>query len=149
MAGRGCTILIKLLGGANGVGETEDISLPVALHSPLIVLKEQLQTVVSIAPVDQVLILCDLTDPERNSDVLLTGRDHVALVDCGIQNGSVLTLHALGLSAERKQKMMLEAFSSNIKDSPANNCMPERQVFSLDTPISAAQANHRYEFYAL
>ena len=142
MAGRGCTILIKLLGGSNGNAETEDISLPVALHSPLMVLKEQLHTVVSIAPSDQVLILCDLTDPERNSDILLTGRDHSSLHDCGIQNGSVLTLHALGLSAERKQKMMQEAFASNIIVNNENN-IPQREVFCLDTPITAAQANHR------
>lgn len=144
MAGRGCTILVKLLGGSNGTEETEDISLPVALHSPLLVFKEQLQTVVSIAPAAQVLILCDLTDPERNSDILLTGRDHLSLHDCGIRNGSILTLHALGMSAESKQKMMREAFSSNLKQVAANNDnKPQREVLTLETKISAAQANHR------
>lgn len=41
MSGRGVTITIKVLGGTSGKG-TEDMSLPVALHSPLEVLKEQL-----------------------------------------------------------------------------------------------------------
>ena len=86
MAGRGCTITIKLLGSL-GPGSVEDISLPVALHSPLIVLKQELAEFVAIRPADQVLILCDLSDPDRNSDVLLTGRDDFTLSECGVRNG--------------------------------------------------------------
>ncbi len=138
MAGRGCTILIKLLGGANGQGETEDISLPVALHSPLEVLKHQLHQLVSIAPRDQVLILCELSDPERNSDRLLTGSDSLPLRECGIRNGSVLTLHAISVTAERKQRMMKDAFAMK-----TINEIDNRPVHSLETPITASDANHR------
>jgi hypothetical protein len=139
MSGRGCTIVIKVLGGSLGNGEVEDLSLPVALHSPLIVLKEQLMSIVGIPTQAQVLILCDLTDPDRNSDVLLTGRDDTTLRACGIRNGSTLTLHALGISAELKQKLTKDAMAT--KKGEAVSTMP-RHV--LNTPISAADANHRY-----
>lgn len=139
MAGRGCTITVKFLGGTSSHGQVEDISLPVALHSPLIVLKDQLHSLVSISPSDQVLILCDLTDPERNSDVLLIGRDNLSLKDCGIRHGSILTLHALGMSAEKQQKMMNSAFEAKVSDEE-DSLIP---VHSLETAVSAADANHR------
>ena len=140
MAGRGCTIIVKVLGGSSENGETEDVSLPVALHSPLEVLKAQLADSVGIAIPSQVLILCDLTDPDRNSDVLLTGRDSLTLRQCGIRNGSTLTLHALGISAEQKQRLTKEALAKKItKKDPA-----AKPRFSLATPITAAEANHRY-----
>jgi hypothetical protein len=56
-----------------GVAEMEEMVLPVALHSPLEVLKEQMQDITNILMTDQVLILCDLNDPERNNDRLLSG----------------------------------------------------------------------------
>lgn len=139
MSGRGCTITIKILGGSTGNGENEDMSLPVALHSPLLVLKEQLADLIGIAIADQVLILCDLSDVERNSDKLLVGVDHMSLRNCGITNGSVLTLHALGMSAERKQKMAREALSNANKKLSAN----EKPIYKLDTHIVPAEADHR------
>lgn len=139
MAGRGCTIIIKLLGGSTGNGEVEELCLPVALHSPLQVLKEQLMDIVGIPIPAQVLILCDLTDPDRNSDVLLTGREGSTLRQCGIRNGSTLTLHALGLSNELKQKLTRDAWSKKAGGLDPNE--PPRIV--LSTPITAAEANHR------
>ncbi|RYY81639.1 hypothetical protein EON63_14995 [archaeon] len=97
MAGRGCTITIKLLGSL-GPGSVEHISLPVALHSPLQVLKQELAEFVSIRPADQVLILCDLSDPDRNSDVLLTGRDELTLHECGLKNGEKICIPNLNVS---------------------------------------------------
>lgn len=94
MAGRGVTITINVLEGQSDKVET--LHLPVALHSPLEVLKQQLQDIVGIAVREQVLILLDLSDPDRNRDVLLIGRDHESLRQCGIRRNSVLTLHALG-----------------------------------------------------
>lgn len=140
MAGRGCTITIKILGGSSGNDENEDMSLPVAFHSPLIVLREQLADLVGIPLTQQVLILCDLTDVERNHDRLLTGLDHSSLQACGIESGSVLTLHALSMSAERKQKMAREALSNLNRKVDAD----ERPSYTLDTEITAANANHRY-----
>lgn len=139
MAGRGCTITIKILGGSSGNGETEDMSLPVALHSPLIVLREQLSDLIGIPLEQQVLILCDLTDVERNHDRLLSGLDHSSLRDCGIEPGSVLTLHALSMSAEKKQKMAKEALSNSNKKARGD----ERPSYTLDTQITPANANHR------
>ena len=140
MSGRGCTIIIKVLGGSSGVGEVEEISLPVALHSPLQVLKEQLMDIVGIPLPAQVLILCDLTDPDRNSDVLLTGREGSTLRSCGIRNGSTLTLHALGISAEQKQKLAKNALLNKVEKEDPN--APPKII--LATPITAAEANHRY-----
>lgn len=138
MAGRGCTITVKLLGNGNSSDNPEEMSLPVALHSPLEVLKGQLSEITGIPPADQVLILCDLSDPDRNSDILLAGRDHMSLVQCGIRNGSVLTLHPLGMSAEQKQKMLKEAFSEKKME------VYDRPVYSLDTYIKPADADHSY-----
>jgi hypothetical protein len=140
MSGRGCTITIKILGGSTGNGEVEDMSLPVALHSPLLVLKEQLMDIVGIPLQDQVLILCDLTDPDRNNDKLLNGRDHNTLRTCGIMNGSTLTLHALGISAEQKQQLTKDAMSNKKADCKDKN---EKPRITLSTPIGAADADHR------
>lgn len=139
MAGRGCTIVVKLLGGSTGDGEVEELSLPVALHSPLQVLKEQLASIVGIPVAAQVLILCNLSDPDRNSDVLLTGREGSTLRSCGIRNGSTLTLHALGISNERKMKLANEAWAK--KGAQAES---EEHRITLSTEITAAEANHRY-----
>ncbi len=139
MAGRGCTIVIKLLGGSSGNGENEDISLPVAFHSPLQILKEQLSTLVGIATIDQVLILCDLNDPERNSDKLLSGCEFMSLRDIGVRSGSVMTLHALGMSAERKQLMAKEALSIKAPPLPLST----EVTYTLCTSVTAADANHR------
>lgn len=146
MAGRGCTVCIKILGGTVGATDvTEELSLPVALHSPLSVLKEQLEELTGIALADQVIILCDLTDVERNNDILLEGRDYMSLRECGIKNGAVMTLHALGLSAElyaaaRKLKMQ-----KPISDKTETvNEKEEDKKRTLDTKITAAKADHSY-----
>jgi hypothetical protein len=141
MSGRGCTIVIKLLGGSTGDGEVEELSLPVALHSPLQVLKEQLMGIVGIPVQAQVLILCNLSDPDRNSDVLLMGRDASTLRACGIRNGSTLTLHALGISNERKLKLSQEAWSKK------RGSLEEVPRLTLQTHTSAADANHRCVVY--
>jgi hypothetical protein len=147
MAGRGCTISVTILGGSGGDGNNEELSLPVALHSPLEVLKEQLEELTGISMADQVIILCDLTDVERNNDILLEGRDYMSLRECGIKNGSVLTLHALGMCAQRKQQMQHEALKNKLKKTAVNEDVVLREEDikrSLDTKISAAQANHSY-----
>ena len=122
MAGRGCVIHIKILStGNNDQQPTEEISLPVALHSPLEILRDEIERLTNIERNDQVLILCDFTDLERNSDVLLDGRDSLSLRDCGIKNNSILTLHALGVSAERRMRLMDEAFSKKKKTALPGN----------------------------
>ena len=151
MAGRGCTVCVTILGGSepqntdkNSNSKNEELSLPVALHSPLSVLKEQLEELTGIAATDQVLILCDLSDIERNNDKLLEGRDYMTLRECGIKNGSVMTLHALGLSAERyaaerklkMQKLSLDGVEISVRE--------EDKTRVLETKISAARADHSY-----
>jgi len=143
MAGRGCVISIQLLSSE----ETEELHLPVALHSPLSVLRDQLQDLTNIAIRDQVLILLDLTDPERNNDLLLEGRDFMTLRDIGFKHGSVLTLHALGMPAELKQKQTHEALKKKLEAERADKDMmlsEEERKRSLATTITAAQANHSY-----
>ena len=144
MSGRGAVITVELLGD----GTTEALHLPVALHSPLSVLKEQLEELTSIPTRDQVLILCDLTDVERNNDVLLEGRDYMALRECNIKNNSVLTLHALGMSAELKQKMMKEAMKKKAAAQALemSNIVVKEEMKkrTVSTKITAAMANHSY-----
>ena len=145
MANRGCTVCITILGGSSGECHNEELSLPVALHSPLSVLKEQLQDLTDIAIPDQVLILCDLTDVERNNDTLLEGRDYMSLRDCGIRNGAVMTLHALGMSAERKQQMQKEVLKKKLSQNfVQTHASEENKKRTLDTNITAAAANHSY-----
>lgn len=145
MANRGCTVCITVLGGSGGGNENEDLSLPVALHSPLSVLKEQLEDLTDIATADQILILCDLTDVERNNDKLLEGRDYMSLRECGIRNGAVMTLHALGMSAERKQKMQKEAMKKKLADTVVEEAVSEQdKKHQLHTRITAARADHSY-----
>ena len=146
MAGRGCTVSIAILGGAGGDGQNEELSLPVALHSPLSVLKEQLEELTGINVRDQVMILCDLTDIERNNDVLLEGRDYMSLRELQIKNGSVITLHALGMCAEKKHKMIKEAVKKMTDvNNDSNVILKESEIIrTLGTKITAAQANHSY-----
>lgn len=83
----------------------------------------------------QVLILCDLTDPDRNRDVVLTGRDHNTLFDCGIREDSFLTLHYLGAVRSVRGR------SETVESQPQ---LPAVETFSLSTPITAADADHSY-----
>ena len=151
MAGRGCTVCVTILGGSDSKNsdrdsndKNEELSLPVALHSPLSVLKEQLEELTGIATTDQVLILCDLSDIERNNDKLLEGRDYMTLRECGIRNGCVMTLHALGLSAERyaaERKSKMQKLSA---DGDKICVREEDKTRTLETKITAARADHSY-----
>lgn len=140
---RGCTIYLSILG--QGSESNEDISLLVALHSPLSVLKEQLDVISGIPIEAQVVILCDLTDVDRNNDLMLEGRDYMSLRDCGIKDGSRLTLHAVGMSAEKfsaeKKKQMLK----NVIVQDENVITREEDIKrTLETKITAAKADHSY-----
>jgi hypothetical protein len=145
MAGRGCTVCITILGGTDKSSGNEELSLPVALHSPLSVLKEQLEELTGIAAADQVVILCDLTDVERNNDKLLEGRDYMSLRDCGIKNGAVMTLHALGLSAERYATERKLKMQKTTKETTEHlDVKEEDKKRTLETRITAARADHSY-----
>lgn len=160
MAGRGCTITVTVLGGGPTSADNYDISLPVALHSPLEVLKDQLGDLVNIPPQDQMLILLDPSDPDGNSDVLLSGREYMSLRQCGLQNGSTLTLHALGVSAERQQRqrqeeqemqekeLLLQRRLNGSRFREHNSGGDKQNKFSdertLHTRVTAAEADHSY-----
>lgn len=144
MSGRGCTITIKILPSTvnedpNNIDQTQEISLPVALHSPLEVLREQIERLTQITTSDQVLILCDMTDPDRNNDLLLDGRNHMSLRECGIKNGSLLTLHALGISAEKRMSYLKEICRKKMQQS--TNVKPPTFI---DTTVSPANTDHSY-----
>ena len=150
MAGRGCTVSVTILGASQvssstGAPTNEELSLPVALHSPLSVLKEQLEVLTGIPTADQIVILCDLTDAERNNDRLLEGRDYMTLRECGIRNGAVMTLHALGLSAERYAAERKKTMQKATKTEDNSICVREEDKKRvLATKITAAKANHSY-----
>ena len=132
-------INLQVLGFAasDNAGST-NMSLPVALHSPLEVLKAQLEDITGISPQDQVLILCDLTDVERNNDILLS-ENNSSLSECGIRHGSTLTLHPLGMPAEIRRSLLKPIVDKR----NAKEARPELSI-SLSTPITAAQADHSY-----
>jgi hypothetical protein len=137
MAGRGCTITIQVLGGALRQNDHE-ISLPVALHTTLDVLKRQLSELTGIATQIQVLILCDLSDAERNNDKELSGLDNLSLREIGIKNNSFLTLHGIGLMESRTQ-LLNEALKKKLELNPID--LDSRVLM---TPITASEANHSY-----
>lgn len=178
MAGRGCTVTVRIArrvllegearhasahhsGAGNGASttgneasrvgdlETSEISLPVALHSPLSVLRSMLQHISGIDVAEQVLVLCDLTDPDRNRDVLLAEHwNDSTLGQCGIVNGSFLTLHALGIAPDSgntgssfhdllRTRRDTKAAAAPVESDP-------RPMRELKTSIGPAEANHSY-----
>jgi hypothetical protein len=141
MAGRGAGIVVELLQGDS----KEQISLPVGLHTPLHHLRRQLEEISSIPVPQQVLILCDLSDKERNNDKVLTSSESfLSLRDCGIRNGSTLTLHALGsIDTEARSRILRDADArskaeSILKESSKN------KIYTLATDIGSRDANHSY-----
>ena len=135
MAGRGCNITIQVLRGG---GNVESISLAVALHTPLSVLKDQLEKMINIPVHLQVLILCDFTDVNRNNDILLS-EDEQSLRACGIQEGSVLTVHHLVNSSSTVSNDNNNADSSGI----ISSTLP-KDHYILSTDIDARYADHSY-----
>ena len=122
--------------------ETDEITLPVALHRPLLVLKELLQDISHIEVSNQVLILCDLSDPDRNNDIHLDStKDEMTLFQCGVTQGSVLGLHALGVNTSH-----VEHFSDYHKNnqSARSGVGDPRLLHTISTDITPDQANHSY-----
>lgn len=96
-------------------------------------MRDHLQELTGISSASQVLILCDLSDPDRNRDVLLTGRDYESLFECGIREDSFLTLHPIGIIRQPSQS---HEKKTEIDDGP--------DVYAILTPITPAQADHSY-----
>ena len=158
MSGRGCSITVYVNPGSSATsatvfGERTTMSkiqehengmigwvLPlfVALHTPLEVLRGQLEEQTGFVPHSQVLILCDLSDPDRNNDHLLDDQfDHYSLYDCNIREGSILSLHPIG------------ATSSGLENEGESDLAPalpaaQQETHTICTPITAAQADHSY-----
>jgi len=154
---RGCTVIVQLLNPSSGGGASssagaagggsdisEEISLQVALHTPLGIFKSRLQDICGISADDQVLILCDLTDSDRNNDVHLgADYDNISLRDCRIRANSVLTLHALGVSAEKRALLLKDA--ADQKESQVEAFRKKTNGTAvLATPVTAAQADHSF-----
>lgn len=140
MAGRGCTVKIRILRQEEHEVQTDEISLPVALHSPLLVLKELLQDISHIVIENQVLILCDLSDPDRNNDTHLdSSKDEMTLFQCGVQQGSVLGLHALGLNTAH-----IAHFDDLQRNKAAAISTDPRPVHTIATVVTPDQANHSF-----
>jgi len=141
MAGRGAGIIVELLQG----NDKEQISLPVGLHTPLHHLRQQLEEITSIPVPQQVLILCDLTDKERNNDRVLTASESfLSLRDCGIRNGSTLTLHALGsIDTEARSRILRDA-DARAKAEVVLKESSKKKIYSLATDVPASQANHSF-----
>jgi hypothetical protein len=136
MAGRGCTVTVQISRLVNNEMQTDEISLPVALHSPLLVLKEMLQDISGIEMGNQVLILCDLTDADRNGDIHLDAdRDEATLFQCGLRQGSVLTLHSVGITRH-------DIVHASRK--PVPQYADPRPKHYLSSQITPAAANHSY-----
>lgn len=133
MSGRGCTICIQITKDTREGNCYEEIYLPVALHSPLSVLKQQLETYTHIAFQNQVLILQDLSDPERNNDRLISELNSLTLSQCGIRNNSVLTLHPLGV--------LPHTSNSEVKKI---QYIPEEVCFTVESVIPPEDADHAY-----
>ena len=118
--------------------------LPIALHSPLSVLKDQLFQSTGISPEVQVIILLDLTDPDGNRNQLLNGQEHLNLRDIGIRNNSVLTLHPLGITAEQQKRKFDEATEKKNLVKKNAKSAEVKTTTTLNTPVTSAAADHSY-----
>ena len=157
MSGRGCAITVYVNPGSSATiatvfGERTEVThvqqhenglqgwvLPlfVALHTPLQVLRDQLEEQTGFSPHEQVLILCDLSDRDRNNDQLLNEQyDHYSLYDCNIREGSILSLHLVGVSREDATQ------GGEVRSAGAE--VSQQVTHVLSTPITAAQADHSY-----
>ena len=144
MAGRGCTVKVQVLNPSRGGDGIDEIFLPVALHSPLLVFKQRLAECSDIDVNDQVLIFCDLSDPDRNSDVVLNqDYDNISLRDCNFTADSLLTLHALGMSAERRAALLRSAATNAEAEKQALE-LKTRNTVIMATPTTAANADHSF-----
>ena len=151
---RGGTIIVQLLRpaqeGASVVNPddgAEEMSLPVGFHSPLHILKEMLHDITGIPLAQQVLILRDLTDKERNKDkVLGAGLDTLTLRECGVKTGDTLTLHGLGLSGALKTKLLKEAEAAQLlaQQVAAKAAANGNIIHSLVSRVDAAHSNHSF-----
>jgi len=140
MAGRGCTITVQVLQTSN---EVENLTLQVALHTPLSVLKEQLEDATGITVDTQILILCDLGDVDRNSDILLE-RLELTLRQCGIENDSVLTLHRLGSIAVGGSYTEEEEVHETIGTSSSQATTENPHAYSVEGRVPTDRADHSY-----
>jgi hypothetical protein len=109
-----------------------------------------LQSISGIDVAEQVLVLCDLTDPDRNRDVHLA--DHwndSTLAQCGITDGSYLTLHALGVAPDSGNTGsnfhdLLRSRKETKASAATAAAADARPVLQLVTEITPADANHSY-----
>ena len=161
MAGRGCSITVYVNPGANATtalvfGESTPVGPPqvhdngmigwvmplfVALHTPLEVLRGQLEQQSGIVPEEQVLILCDLSDLDRNNDILLDSQyDHLSLYDCHIREGSILSLHPVGQGNIQACKSECDLQSREIEHEESATS----ETYVVSSAVTAAQADHSY-----
>ncbi len=141
MAGRGCTVTVRISRVVDEELVVDEITLPIALHSPLHVLKIMLQNISGISAEAQVLILCDLTDPDRNNDVHLEdSMDDSTLFQCGLREDSTLTLHSSGIGVPRN--------ATNFRGKKNTAIVPvvtdRRPLKLITTRIAPGEANHSY-----
>jgi hypothetical protein len=132
MSGRGCNIEVCV---TKQNLETEIINLSVAVHSPLEVLQDRLSELTGIDVENQVLILCDLTDADRNNDQLLENSGNQTLSAIGIGEGSYLTLHS---------RIQVSANPTSTYEVQKTQTLNESDIFCLKTRISPKQADHSY-----
>jgi hypothetical protein len=146
---RGVSVTVQLLDPTtrqrdSGSESMQEMRLPVAMHSPLVVFKDRLNTVTGIPPEAQVLILLDLSDPDRNNDKHLDdAHDLITLRDIGIVDGSILSLHALGIGAERAQLLMKESAIAKRHNEELQEIARKGSTV-LQTKVSAKEADHSF-----
>jgi hypothetical protein len=164
MSGRGCSITVYVNPGSSAttatvfgektsfthVQEHENgmsgwvLPLFVALHTPLEVLRGQLEEQTGFTPDAQVLILCDLSDSDRNKDCLLDDQyNHHSLYDCNIREGSILSLHPIGSSNNKTEEEGGEGEKQSA-DSSSSSSGVEEETHVICTPVTAADADHSY-----
>mmetsp|Transcript_12713 Transcript_12713/g.24117 ORF Transcript_12713/g.24117 Transcript_12713/m.24117 type:complete len:425 (-) Transcript_12713:125-1399(-) len=139
MAGRGCNITVRLL------PSEEDHCLSIALHTPLRILRQQLETITQIRPRHQVLVLRDRKDD--NNDALLDGdTDWLTLRECGVEPDALITLHSMqipGAAVDPDEEGEEEGAPCH-RNAPCGLHKDEAQTFTLDTPIQPKLADHCY-----
>jgi len=140
MSGRGVSFTVRLEG-------LHDIPVDAALHTALGIFKQMLEQQLRrrghhFPSEQQVLILLDLSDPDRNHDTELRD-DEVTLRQHGIRQGSVISLHLLG-SAPALARAAQDVSSTSPSQQRQLQAAAAGEPTRLWTPVLPAQADHSY-----
>ena len=141
MAGRGCNIFLRVHRSSE-LFHSDEHTLPVALHSPLSVLKDHIVNITGIPYMEQQVALVE--EGERSvGGVMPMENEWRTLREYGVRDGSVVKVQPSGgFSVEYTPGETTD--KSQIENAPARVGASMLRKSTLATAILARQADHSY-----